>query len=88
MAFCLENSPRGRATRRALARIPAIDADYRRTIALEPDNFEARIDYGALLGNQGKSSEAETQFRKALEISPDNEVAQRNLRLLLLRQPP
>jgi hypothetical protein len=28
VAFCLENSPRGRAARRALARIPAIDEDY------------------------------------------------------------
>jgi len=28
VAFCLENSPRGRAARQALARIPEIDADY------------------------------------------------------------
>ena len=28
VALCLENSPRGRAARRALARIPAIDEDY------------------------------------------------------------
>lgn len=28
MAFCLEDSPRGHAARRALARIPAIDVDH------------------------------------------------------------
>ena len=55
-------------------------------ITADPNNFEARIDYGALLGNLGKFSEAEVQFRKALELSPLNEVARKNLELLLHHQ--
>jgi ASPIC and UnbV len=56
------------------------------TIALDPNNLEARIDYGALLGNQGKHGAADAQFRKALELDPDNKVARRNLELLRQQQ--
>ena len=55
---------------------------FNETIEADPNNFEARIDFGALLGNQGKLKEAETQFRKALELSPSHEVAKRNLEVL------
>ncbi len=59
---------------------------FNETIAVDPNNFEARIDYGALLGSLGKLSEAEAQFRKALDLSPDNETARKNLGLLLRQQ--
>ncbi|MFN0129766.1 MAG: ASPIC/UnbV domain-containing protein [Verrucomicrobiales bacterium] len=59
---------------------------FEATIALDPNKVESRIDYGALLGNQGKLSAAEAQFRRALELDPENGVAKKNLELLLGRQ--
>jgi Flp pilus assembly protein TadD len=40
----------------------------------------------ALLGNQGKFNEAEAQFRMALELDPDNQVAKKNLELVIQKQ--
>lgn len=58
---------------------------FEKTLTHNPNNFEARIDYGALLGNQGNLDAAETQFRQALELDPANPVATKNLDLLLRR---
>ena len=45
-----------------------------------------RDSFGALLGNQGKFNEAEAQFRMALELDPDNQLAKKNLELVIQRQ--
>jgi len=59
---------------------------YEKTLAVDPANAKARIDFGALLGNQGKFVEAEAQFRKALELDPNNQVARKNLELVIQKQ--
>ena len=61
-------------------------AYYQKTLAINPSNSKARTDFGALLGNQGKFDEAETQFRMALELDPDNQVAKKNLELVIQKQ--
>lgn len=59
---------------------------YQKTLSVNPGNSKARIDFGALLGNQGKFSEAEVQFRMALELDPSNQVAKKNLELVIQKQ--
>lgn len=59
---------------------------YEKTLALDPANSKARIDFGALLGNQGKLEEAEAQFRTALELDPGNQVAKKNLELVIQKK--
>ena len=61
-------------------------AYYKKTLAINPRNSKARTDFGALLGNQGKFNEAEAQFRMALELDPDNQVAKKNLELVIQKQ--
>jgi tetratricopeptide (TPR) repeat protein len=59
---------------------------YKKTLAINPSNSKARTDFGALLGNQGKLDEAEAQFRMALELDPDDQVAKKNLELVIQKQ--
>ena len=59
---------------------------YKKTLAVDPGNSKARIDFGALLGNQGKLGEAEAQFRMALELDPGNQIAKKNLEMVIRRQ--
>jgi hypothetical protein len=61
-------------------------AYYKKTLAINPSNSDACTDYGALLGKQGKFNEAEAQFRMALELDPDNQVAKKNLELVIQKQ--
>ena len=61
-------------------------AYYKKTLAINPSNSDALTDFGALLGNQGKFNEAEAQFRMALELDPDNQLAKKNLELVIQRQ--
>ena len=61
-------------------------AYYKKTLAINPSNSKARTDFGALLGKQGKLNEAETQFRIALELDPDNQVAKKNLELVIQKR--
>ncbi|MDA7529387.1 ASPIC/UnbV domain-containing protein, partial [bacterium] len=61
-------------------------AYYQKTLSINPSNSKARTDFGALLGNQGKFNEAETQFRMALELDPDDQVAKKNLELVIQKQ--
>ena len=61
-------------------------AYYKKTLAIKPSNSDACTDYGALLGKQGKFNEAEAQFRMALELDPDNQVAKKNLELVIQKQ--
>jgi Flp pilus assembly protein TadD len=59
---------------------------YKKTLAINPRNSSARTDFGALLGNQGKFDEAEVQFRMALELDPGNQVAKKNLGMVIRKQ--
>ena len=61
-------------------------AYYKKTLAINPSNSKARTDFGALLGKQGKLNEAEAQFRMALELDPDNQVAKKNLELVIQKR--
>ncbi|MDA7869360.1 ASPIC/UnbV domain-containing protein [Akkermansiaceae bacterium] len=61
-------------------------AYYKKTLAINPSNSKARTDFGALLGKQGKLNEAEAQFRMALELDPDNQVAKKNLELVIRKR--
>lgn len=61
-------------------------AYYKKTLAINPSNSDALTNFGALLGNQGKLNEAEAQFRMALELDPDNQVAKKNLELVIQKQ--
>jgi protein O-mannosyl-transferase len=46
------------------------------TVAKRPDNPRGRINYGVVLLAQGRTSEAESHLRKAVELSPDDDDAQ------------
>ena len=59
---------------------------YKKTLAINPGNSKARTDFGALLGNQGEFDEAEVQFRMALELDPGNQVAKKNLEMVIRKQ--
>jgi len=59
---------------------------YQKTLAIDPGNSKARIDFGALLGNQGKLAEAEAQFRMALELDPGNQIAKKNLEMVIRKK--
>lgn len=55
--------------------------EYRRYLALDPENFLARANLGAALARQGKYTEAIEEYKKALKIRPDNAQVKLNLAL-------
>lgn len=56
------------------------------TVAKRPENARARSNYGTVLFEQGRASEAETQLRKAIEIREAYPEAQANLGAVLCSQ--
>src|SRR5262249_54714409 len=52
-------------------------------VALRPESTGARVNLGFALSKGGKLAEAETQYRKALELNPDCVLAFLNLGALL-----
>ncbi|MFD2017333.1 hypothetical protein ACFSJQ_20765 [Vibrio olivae] len=54
-------------------------------IKAEPANANIRNDYGFLLLSLGQEKQARTQLVTALELSPDNQTAAKNLWLVLRR---
>jgi tetratricopeptide (TPR) repeat protein len=54
-----------------LGRLDEAAEHYRRTIALRPDNMQARSNLGRLLLQQGRQAEASDSFHEALAINPD-----------------
>jgi len=59
-------------------RAEAMDA-YRKVLAQDPRRFEARINLGTLLYEQGGLEEAANAFQQAAELEPENAVAHYNL---------
>ncbi len=49
----------------------AAAADYRKAIAADPKQFEARLALGLLLAHQGKYDEAREQIQQATQLAPD-----------------
>jgi tetratricopeptide (TPR) repeat protein len=49
----------------------AAAADYRKAVAADPKQFEARLALGLLLAHQGKYDEAREQIQQATQLAPD-----------------
>ncbi len=50
--------------------IPEIEADFRRAVALAPDQLDALLQWGYWLRDRGKGTEAEAHFQKAARLYP------------------
>lgn len=46
--------------------VPKADASFRKALALKPDNYAARNNYGRFLCSEGKYAEAATQFQTVI----------------------
>ncbi|MGH9445722.1 MAG: tetratricopeptide repeat protein, partial [Terriglobia bacterium] len=55
--------------------------EYRKCLALDPENFLARANLGAALAHQGRYTEAIEEYEKALRIRPGNAEVELNLGL-------
>ncbi len=60
-------------------------AEWTKALALDPEDANARNNFGALLLRQGRLAEAAGHLKRAIEIKPDLIDAHNNLALLLLR---
>ena len=56
---------------------------YRRTLELDPEHFDARVNLGRLLHEAGEYAAAEANYRLALRLRPDNAIAAFNLGVVL-----
>jgi tetratricopeptide (TPR) repeat protein len=62
---------------------PAVaEAEFNRTIQINPENFKARNNLGLLFMRQGRLMEAEEQFQAALQVNPGDRTVMGNLELL------
>jgi uncharacterized protein YqgC (DUF456 family) len=70
------------------ARNATSDADklfyFRRAIRICPEEPTYHIEVGRVYSSIGKSAEAKESFHKALELDPENEVAQDELSMMML----
>ncbi len=64
---------------RRSGRIADAEATYQRAIALRSNDWDAYNNYAQFLNVQGRSTEAITQFKKALQLTPDNAQVLANL---------
>jgi tetratricopeptide (TPR) repeat protein len=56
----------------------AIDA-YKKSLAIDPNNVDVRVDLGTCFKNLGKPEQAIEEYRKAAKINPNHAFAHRNL---------
>jgi tetratricopeptide (TPR) repeat protein len=56
---------------------------YRRTLELDPEHFDARVNLGRLLHEAGEVTAAEANYRLALRLRPDDATAAFNLGVAL-----
>ncbi len=66
--------------------IEAAMAEWKRALALGPDDAKAHTNFGALLLRQGRLDDAAAHFRTALELKPDFADARNNLGLTFLHR--
>lgn len=59
------------------------ERELRSALKLKPDSFEARLNLGGLYQQAGKLEQAESWFRKALQVDPNHPQAHYNLALSL-----
>jgi serine/threonine-protein kinase len=57
---------------------------FQKTLAIQPNHYDAHVFLGLILANQKKEKEAEEMYRKAVRIEPDTFDAYYNLGKLLL----
>src|SRR4051812_10543097 len=60
---------------------------YREFLAARPGDVNATINLGAALAQSGHAREAADAFRRAIQLSPSNAMARRNLAILLEENP-
>jgi tetratricopeptide (TPR) repeat protein len=60
----------------------AAEAEFRRTITINPENFKARGNLGFLLLNSDRLEEAEEQFRAGLRANPGDPLLMENLEIV------
>src|SRR5262249_8989352 len=60
--------------------------ELEKSVKLDPEYVEARINLGAQYTRLGRFQEAETQFRKAVLLDPNLGMAQSNLAIALAKQ--
>ena len=59
--------------------LPAAETEFRKAIALEPDNVNAHHWYEQMLMTAGRFSEAEQQMHAALDVDPRSPILRTNL---------
>lgn len=59
--------------------MPAAEAEFRKAIALEPDNVDAHHWYEQLLMTAGRFPEAEREMQAALDVDPRSPILRTNL---------
>jgi tetratricopeptide (TPR) repeat protein len=70
----------------ALGRPVEAEAHYQAALEYDPDNVEARINYGQFLTTRGDAQVAIWQYREALKRAPEHARANALLGMALLRQ--
>ncbi len=58
-------------------------AEWKKAVAMEPDDPKARYNLGVSLQNQGQTEQAAAEYRKSIELNPDNALAYTNLGVAL-----
>ena len=79
--MCGVGDPRT-ASEPAAASLPR-PSPYQRSIRIARNKARALDNYGNFFARRGEFTEAIAQYRQALEVDPDYELAQRHLRLAL-----
>ncbi|MFC1634484.1 tetratricopeptide repeat protein [Planctomycetota bacterium] len=55
---------------------------FKKAIEINPDDVDARLNLGVAFAETGRIDEAKEQFRRVLELAPDDELALKHLRTM------
>jgi len=64
--------------------LPVAAECYRRALAIDSNQIDVRVDYGACLHGMGMGDRAVQEFRKALAMSPRHAIAHFNMGIVFL----
>jgi len=91
----LARSPEDASSLAALGRLRLLQEDYEgaldilgRAARLDPRSADIQVWLGLALGQQGLRLPAETAFRQALQLDPDNATAHHNLAVIYISEQP